>query len=580
MANRAARLRSEQMDQLATQARREGRQARRLAVQYEIAKAFAVADSLEEISELLLRTLVETLGWRAAGIWVLDADPTQLRCAAVHPVEGPLARWADRSRELRLPIGVGLPGRVWESGEPFWIADTDSDENFPRRALAREVGLRHGFAFGIRVGGVVAAIVELFGAEASELDEDEAAFLEAYGHQLGSFIERVQARRAVARSEARKSAILSAAVDSIVSADADGRIIEFNHAAEALFGRRREEVLGRRIADVLVPGDLRAQHVAGLARFVATGEARLLGQRVRVRALRADGSTIPVELTITETRVDDRPSFTAFLRDITGQREAEIARDRFLEILSHELRTPVTAIYAGAKLAARGSLPQAQHAEVLQDVAGEADRLYRLVEDLMVVARVERGSAPLVLEPVSVARLAERVVAAVQLNSPGVEFRLRIDGAGPPVLGDETSIEQLLRNLLINAAKYAASGRVVDVEVEPGEALCTVRVLDRGPGFDPGEGERLFEIDYRSPRTKAAAAGSGIGLFVARWLVESMGGRIWARPREGGGSEFGFSLGAADLTGEEARRDGPGVSTPATTIGEVLQLDGPAPEPA
>ncbi|HUQ43084.1 MAG TPA: GAF domain-containing sensor histidine kinase [Candidatus Limnocylindria bacterium] len=563
MVTRPAALQSNGQKPLPIEARGQQRQAQRLAVQYRIAKAFASADSLEEISGLVLRTLVDTLDWRAAGIWVLDDESTQLRCIASHPTEGPLGRWAEHSRALRLPIGAGLPGRVWASGQSHWIADTDSDENFPRRAIAREVGLGHGFAFGIRVGGAIAAVVELLGADASELDQDEAAFLEAYGHQLGSFIERVEARRAVAHSEAQKSAILDAAVDAIVSADAGGRIIEFNHAAEALFGRRREDVLGQRIADVLVPEDLRAQHVAGLERYLATGEARVLGQRVRVRALRADGSTMPVELTITETRVNERPSFTAFLRDITGQREAEVARDRFLEILSHELRTPVTAIYAGAKLASRGSLRDAQHAEVLQDVAAEADRLYRLVEDLMVVARAERGTGPLVLEPVNVARLTERVVAAVQTASPVVEFRLRIMGAGPPVQGDETYVEQLLRNLLINAAKYAASGRVVDVEVDPGEIDCTVRVLDRGPGIGEGEAERLFEIDYRSPRTQSSATGSGIGLFVARWLVESMGGRIWARPREGGGSEFGFSLLASDVTG-----DGDAPET-VTTIGPL-----------
>ena len=527
------------------------RNARRLSVQYEIVKALAEADTLEQVSALMLKTIVETLDWRAGGLWVLQGSGPELRCAAIHPTTGPLASWAEHSRSTRFAVGVGLPGRVWASGKGHWIVDTESDQDFPRQPVARDVGLRHGFAFPIRVRGAVAAVVELFAAGVRELDEDEVAFLEAFGRQLESFVERIDARRAMASSEARKSAILNAAVDAIVSADADGRIVDFNHAAESLFGRPREEVVGRRIAEVLVPEELRSRHVAGLEHYVATGEARILGQRVRVSALRADGSTVPVELTVTETRVEDRPAFTAFIRDITGQREAEIARERFLEILSHELRTPVTAIYGGAKLAARGSLDRARHEELLADVAAEADRLHRLIEDLMVVARAERGSTQLVLEPISVARLAERVVAAVGLRWPEVEFRLHVVDSGPPVDGDETSIEQLLRNLLTNAAKYASSGRVVDVEVEPREAGTTVRVLDRGPGIDPAETDRLFEIDYRSPRTQIAATGSGIGLFVARWLVQSMDGEIWARPREGGGSEFGFMLRAAPMTRDE-----------------------------
>jgi GAF domain-containing protein len=181
------------------------RHARRLAVQYEIARAFAEAESFDEVSGLLLRTLVDALDWQCAAIWVLDADGATLRCAAIHPSEGQLATWAEASTSMRLPIGTGLPGRVWESGAAAWISDTDHDENFPRRRVAHEVGLRHGYAFPVRVRGVLAAVIEIFAAEVRAVDADEADFLQGTGHQLGSFIERIESRRAVARSEARKT---------------------------------------------------------------------------------------------------------------------------------------------------------------------------------------------------------------------------------------------------------------------------------------------------------------------------------------------------------------------------------------
>ncbi len=393
---------------------------------------------------------------------------------------------------------------------------------------------------------MLAAVVEMFAAEVREVAGDEAEFLEGIGHQLGSFMERIDSRRAVTRSEARKTGILVAAVDAIVTADDEGRVIEFNPAAEALFGRRREEVVGRRIVDMLVPDALREQHQNGLDRYLATGEPRILGHRVRTHAARPDGSTVPVELTVTEIRLEGRPMFTAFIRDITHEREAETARDRFLEILSHELRTPVTAIYGGAKLLGRASIDAAQQQELVADVGAEADRLYRLVEDLIILARAERGAAPTTMEPVSLDRLVERVIVAIRPRWPAVEFQLVSQAHGLPVDGNETYIEQVLRNLLTNAAKYAEAGRLVEVVVEHGEVEAIVRVLDRGPGIDLAEAERLFEIDYRSARTQGLAQGTGIGLFVARWLVESMGGRIWARPRPDGGSEFGFTLRAAE----------------------------------
>jgi PAS domain S-box-containing protein len=539
-----------------------------LAVQYKIARAFAEAEDVGDIATLVLQTLTDAFRWESAGLWVLDEDePDTLRCAAVFPTSGRLAAWASDVLQRRLRVGVGLPGRVWASGEATWVRDTEVDDNFPRREIAREVGLRHAFAFPIRLRGRVAAVVELFAADVGDVDAAQIEFLEAVGHQLGGLLERVEARRAVALSEARKTGILGAAVDAIVSADAAGHILEFNAAAEAMFGRSRTDVIGRTVADVLVPEDLRAVHQAGLNRYVATGEARILGRRVRTSAQHADGSRLPVELTVTQIRVDGQPMFTAFIRDITREREAEIARDRFLEILSHELRTPVTAIYGGSKVLARSGLPPERWRELVDDIGVEADRLYRLVEDLIVLARAERGAEAMSLEPVRLERVVERVLANFRAGWPKLDFRLAVHGLAPPVSADETYAEQLLRNLLTNAVKYGAAGGVVEVEVEHAATESIVRVLDRGIGMDPSETSRLFEIDYRSPLTEGLAQGSGIGLFVARWLVEAMGGRIWAAPRAGGGSEFGFALPTVDAEAATAHP----LASPASR--PVLPLD-------
>ncbi len=541
---------------------------RQLAVQYAIAGAFAESEALGDVALPLMETLVDSPGWASASLWVADGAQDTLRCAAVYPTEGLLAPWAEHTLAFHPAPGVGLPGRVWASGEPVWISDTEHDENFPRQSLAHAVGLRHGYAFPVVVRGAVRAVIELFAADVRPMDEHEAAFLGALAHQLASFLERIESRRAVEVSDVRKTAILNAAVDAIVVADADGRIVDFNPAATALFGRSLDEVVGRRIADLLVPESLRSAHEAGLHRYLETGESRILGQRVRTFAARADGSEVPVELTVTELRVDDRPMFTAFIRDVTRERQSEIARDRFLEILSHELRTPVTSIYGGANVAVRPGIAPEQRAELLSDVAAEADHLFRLVEDLIVLARAERGSESISLEPVILGHVAERVVAKVAPSWPGLEFQVRSAPGGHPVLADQTYLEQLLRNLLTNAAKYAFSGRVVEVEIEHGEAESIVQVMDRGPGVDEAEVLRLFEIDYRSPFTESLAQGSGIGLFVARWLAEVMGGRIWGKRRPGGGSIFGFALPSVT---EDEQVPTAGAQTAAGKIA-VLQL--------
>jgi K+-sensing histidine kinase KdpD len=190
--------------------------------------------------------------------------------------------------------------------------------------------------------------------------------------------------------------------------------------------------------------------------------------------------------------------------------------------------------------------------ELATDIEAEADRLYRLVEDLLVLSRLERGNLAVGDEPVLVARLTERVLASEAARWPATHFELSADAAGELVRGDETYVEQVLRNLLTNAAKYSPAGSTVRVRVERAGDGVAVRVQDQGPGVTSTEVEQLFGLFYRSPRTSASAAGAGIGLFVCRRLVDAMGGRVWARPRSEGGSEFGFSLTAYPEEEEDA----------------------------
>ena len=191
---------------------------------------------------------------------------------------------------------------------------------------------------------------------------------------------------------------------------------------------------------------------------------------------------------------------------------------------------------------ARPSLDSTQRMELISDIGNEAGRLHRLIEDLIVLARAERGALAMSVDPVRLDRAVERLVASFRGQAPGVEMRVSERGRRAAVRGDETYVEQLLRNLLSNAVKYGDGEAGIDIEIEHRVDDTAVRVLDRGPEIDPQEVGRLFEIDYRAALTEGLAKGSGIGLFVARWLAESMGGQIWAAPRAGGGSEFGFAL--------------------------------------
>jgi signal transduction histidine kinase len=229
-------------------------------------------------------------------------------------------------------------------------------------------------------------------------------------------------------------------------------------------------------------------------------------------------------------------------RRLDEERQAQDLNRAFIGIVSHELRTPITTIYGGAKMLRRLTPDSTDWLAIATDVEADAERLYRLTEDLLVMTRLERHDLKLGAEPVLVSRLLERVVASEQKRWPLTKVEVHVPAELEPVVGEDNYVEQVVRNLLSNAAKYSPPGATVEVSAERDDEEVCVRVLDRGPGIRGEDPDRLFSLFYRAPSTASQASGAGIGLFVCDQLIRAMGGRLWAKAREGGGSEFGFAL--------------------------------------
>jgi signal transduction histidine kinase len=258
----------------------------------------------------------------------------------------------------------------------------------------------------------------------------------------------------------------------------------------------------------------------------------------------ASAAPSPAEREVLATIADQGGQALERARLHEQEREAHRMQEAFISVISHELRTPITTILAGSRLLRRRvrGVPDAE--DLATDIEAESDRLFRIVEDLLVLSRLERRNLSIAEEPVHLTRLVDRVIASVARRWPTTVFIEPEDASVRVARGEETYIEQILRNLLSNAAKYAPPGSTVRVEFEDAGEEILVRVLDEGPGIARDEVEQLFTLFYRSPATAASAAGAGIGLFVSRRLADEMGGRMWARARPEGGSEFGFSVAA------------------------------------
>ena len=230
--------------------------------------------------------------------------------------------------------------------------------------------------------------------------------------------------------------------------------------------------------------------------------------------------------------------------------QALVAKDEFLGFVSHELRTPMTVILGMSRILERGELDPMRAREVAHDVAQSADVLNGVVESMLLLARIDRDEAGVLREPVVLHHAAVEVVEAHGSRDASRPYTVEVQSRGALVDVQAAWLTRVIDNLVSNAAKYSTPGAPVVVSVDADDREATLRVLDSGPGLSEAELARVFEAFYRAPSAVQRAPGAGLGLAVARRIVELLGGRIWARALPTGGTEFGVALPLLDDAGD------------------------------
>ena len=387
-------------------------------------------------------------------------------------------------------------------------------------------------------------------------------------------------------SEARSRGILETALDGIITIDHHSRIVEFNPAAERIFGRRRDDVLGKPIDELIIPPELRAAHRQGMARFLTDGVGPILGQRIELTAQHADGHTFPVDLAVTVIRQDGPPLFTGLVRDITERlRAAEAlrtakeaaeaaskAKGEFLANVSHEIRTPMNGILGMTELALATDLAPEQR-DYLQMVKASADALLGILNDILDFSKIEAGKLDLDPTEFAFRDFLADTLRALSLRAHAKDLELAYH-VGPDVpdrlIADPVRLRQVLVNLVGNALKFTSEGEVV-VTVGLQSAECGVRidrprpedvgkplpsstlqsaicnlhfsVRDTGIGIPAEKLQAIFEpfIQADSSTTRQYG-GTGLGLTITTRLLERMGGRLQVESAVGQGSTFHFTL--------------------------------------
>ena len=403
-------------------------------------------------------------------------------------------------------------------------------------------------------------------------------------------------------SEALKSAVIDAALDCIVAINEDGRIVEFNPAAEQIFGHREADVIGQPMKDLLIPPNARSLHEAGFQHHLETGERHLLDNRVEVEALRADGTVFPCELAITSVIQAGKRLFTAYIRDLTERKraDAEIARQRealhqrdkmsalgsLLASVAHELNNPLSVV-VGQSLMLEEMADSDATARRAAKIRNAADRCAKIVKSFLGLAR---SKAP---ERTSV-DLLEAIESAVDiagygLRNAGIQLDLQIAEDLPPISADGDQLHQVVVNLVINAkqALQETDGpRLIEVSAwsEPEAGQVVLRVADSGPGIPEDIRQRIFDPFFT---TKPVGVGTGIGLSVSQRVVAEHHGEIAVRNRDQGGAEFTVRLPVRQATvaaADTASADAPAAACAvlvidderalAETLADILRRDG------
>jgi PAS domain S-box-containing protein len=376
-------------------------------------------------------------------------------------------------------------------------------------------------------------------------------------------------------SESRKAAILESALDSIITIDHTGRILEVNAAAERTFGFTREEMIGQEMARLIIPEQHRSDHRDGLREYLATGNGPVLGRRIEMTALRKGGKEFPVELAISAIAHEGEPVFTGTLRDITERKRTEQALqearasmekhareleatvaartsslremidelESFSYSLSHDMRAPLRTMQSFSQLLLIDYQNKigAEGQDYLKRIASASERLDRLINDMLGYSRLVQKE--LTLGSIDLDRLVREIIAERPNLQP---YAPQIDIQSPllPVHGHSAALTQCLSNLLENAVKFVDPGVRARVKVwtELRNGQVRLWVEDNGIGIPERWHEKIFGMFQRLHSTEMYS-GTGIGLTIARKAVQRMGGQMGLDSEPDQGSRFWIQLG-------------------------------------
>lgn len=364
---------------------------------------------------------------------------------------------------------------------------------------------------------------------------------------------------AIAHAGRMRESTLRASLDAIVVIDEQGRISDFNGSAEKVFGYSRDEIIGQKLSDTIVPPAFRDAHAKGFANYTVPAKSGIVDQgRLELIALHKDGHEFPIELSISETAGPDGPNFVSYIRDITEEKlakaELQQARDdaltafqeksHFFAVMSHEMRTPLNGIMSALDLIRDDPMtPNQQRYVAIAESSSQV--LLGHIDDVLLIERLDSGEQTGQAGPCRPVELVEAAVDRMLPVAAQQNTQLATEHFGPDdaVICKSRALEQVIMNLLSNAIKFTASGKVTIStharEVENDAIALVIAVVDTGIGISAEDQARIFDdfVTVDSPYERTAT-GTGLGLGIVRRLVRQMDGDVTCESTPNEGTTF------------------------------------------
>jgi PAS domain S-box-containing protein len=453
--------------------------------------------------------------------------------------------------------GGGMQSRVIVSGEPLVFNDVaervtkvdgvyynvDADGKLQKIPDTGPSGTKAAMMVPVKDEGRVVGVVQLMTDTGLYTDEDLQLF-DGLVAQMGAAVRNARlqqerrrleaaeaAARAVAAEREQAAQVLEAVGDAIFLLDDSGVVRLWNRAAMLATGAPAADIVGRRIIEI-VP------EWAPLAARIPVAEE---GAAARAVTLPVDVRGRDLWLSFVAVRIAEGVVYA--FRDVTGERLLEEERNDFVATVSHELRTPMTGVYGAAQTLLRreSQLSPEERQILLEMIAAEAARLSQITEEVLLTSQLDRGDLYIERAPVDVANVVRSAVHTMRSQLPeSITIEVEIPDELGAASGDSDRIQQVLVNLLDNAAKYGDSP--VKVSAESTNGVVRIAVSDSGPGIGAADRERIFEKFYRADPQTTAARGTGLGLYISRELAQRMGGRLHLASRPGEGATFVVEL--------------------------------------